>query len=313
MKLKILFFGTPSFAKTCLEELIIKEYDICGVITSPDKKSGRGLKLKKSIVKVFSEENKLKIFQPENLKNKKFLKEIKELKADIGVVVAFRKIPKELWEIPNFGTFNLHASLLPNYRGAAPINWSIIFKEKVTGVTTFLINDNIDSGDLLLQEKISIDHNENAGSLHDKLAIIGKNIIIKTIDLFPLKFKPKKQIILGNENIAPKLTRENTKIDWSNTLEDIYNKIRGLSPSPGAWTFLVSGKENIIFKIFKASTEPLIDENADNEIIIIKNNLFVKHSDGLLKLEIVQLPNKKIMQTSSLLNGFSFKSGSKVI
>jgi methionyl-tRNA formyltransferase len=231
MKLKILFFGTPSFAKTCLEELIIKEYDICGVITSPDKKSGRGLKLKKSIVKVFSEENKLKIFQPENLKNKKFLKEIKELKADIGVVVAFRKIPKELWEIPNFGTFNLHASLLPNYRGAAPINWSIIFKEKVTGVTTFLINDNIDSGDLLLQEKTSIDHNENAGSLHDKLAIIGKNIIIKTIDLFPLKFKPKKQIILGNENIAPKLTRENTKIDWSNTLEDIYNKIRGLSPS----------------------------------------------------------------------------------
>ena len=313
MKLKILFFGTPSFAKTCLEELIIKEYDICGVITSPDKKSGRGLKLKKSIVKVFSEENKLKIFQPENLKNKKFLKEIKELKADIGVVVAFRKIPKELWEIPNFGTFNLHASLLPNYRGAAPINWSIKKKEKFTGVTTFLINDNIDSGDLLLQEKISIDHNENAGSLHDKLAIIGKNIIIKTIDLFPLKFKPKKQIIIGNENIAPKLTRENTKIDWSNTLEDIYNKIRGLSPSPGAWTFLVSGKENIIFKIFKASTEPLIDENADNEIIIIKKNLFVKHSDGLLKLEIVQLPNKKIMQTSSLLNGFSFKSGSKVI
>lgn len=313
MKLKILFFGTPSFAKTCLEELIIKEYDICGVITSPDKKSGRGLKLKKSIVKVFSEENKLKIFQPENLKNKKFLKEIKELKADIGVVVAFRKIPKELWEIPNFGTFNLHASLLPNYRGAAPINWSIIFKEKITGVTTFLINDNIDSGDLLLQEKISIDHNENAGSLHDKLAIIGKNIIIKTIDLFPLKFKPKKQIIIGNENIAPKLTRENTKIDWSNTLEDIYNKIRGLSPFPGAWTFLVNGKENIIFKIFKASTEPLIDENADNEIIIIKKNLFVKHSDGLLKLEIVQLPNKKIMQTSSLLNGFSFKSGSKVI
>ena len=313
MKLKILFFGTPSFAKTCLEELIIKEYDICGVITSPDKKSGRGLKLKKSIVKVFSEENKLKIFQPENLKNKKFLKEIKELKADIGVVVAFRKIPKELWEIPNFGTFNLHASLLPNYRGAAPINWSIKKKEKFTGVTTFLINDNIDSGDLLLQEKISIDHNENAGSLHDKLAIIGKNLIIKTIDLFPLKFKPKKQIIIGNENIAPKLTRENTKIDWSNTLEDIYNKIRGLSPSPGAWTFLVSGKENIIFKIFKASTEPLIDENADNEIIIIKKNLFVKHSDGLLKLEIVQLPNKKIMQTSSLLNGFSFKSGSKVI
>ena len=313
MKLKILFFGTPSFAKTCLEELIIKEYDICGVITSTDKKSGRGLKLKKSIVKVFSEENKLKIFQPENLKNKKFLKEIKELKADIGVVVAFRKIPKELWEIPNFGTFNLHASLLPNYRGAAPINWSIIFKEKVTGVTTFLINDNIDSGDLLLQEKISIDHNENAGSLHDKLAIIGKNIIIKTIDLFPLKFKPKKQIIIGNENIAPKLTRENTKIDWSNTLEDIYNKIRGLSPFPGAWTFLVNGKENIIFKIFKASTVPLIDENADNEIIVIKKNLFVKHSDGLLKLEIVQLPNKKIMQTSSLLNGFSFKSGSKVI
>ena len=313
MKLKILFFGTPSFAKTCLEELIIKEYEICGVITSPDKKSGRGLKLKKSLVKVFSEENKLKIFQPENLENKKFLKDIKELKADIGVVVAFRKIPKELWEIPNFGTFNLHASLLPNYRGAAPINWSIIFKEKVTGVTTFLINDNIDSGDLLLQEKISIDHNENAGSLHDKLAIIGKNIIIKTIDLFPLKFKPKKQIILGNENIAPKLTRENTKIDWSNTLEDIYNKIRGLSPFPGAWTFLVNGKENIIFKIFKASTEPLIDENAGNEIIIIKKNLFVKHSDGLLKLEIVQLPNKKIMQTRSLLNGFSFKSGSKVI
>ena len=271
------------------------------------------MKLKKSIVKVFSEENKLKIFQPENLENKKFLKDIKELKADIGVVVAFRKIPKELWEIPNFGTFNLHASLLPNYRGAAPINWSIIFKEKITGVTTFLINDSIDSGDLLLQEKIPIEYDENAGSLHDKLATIGKNTIIKTIDLFPLKFKPKKQIILGTENIAPKLTRENTKIDWSNTLEDIYNKIRGLSPFPGAWTFLINDNENIVIKIFKATTEPLIDENADNEIIIIKKNLFVKHSDGLLKLEIVQLPNKKIMQTSSLLNGFSFKSGSKVI
>lgn len=313
MKLKILFLGTPTFAKICLEELVIKNYEICAVITSPDKKSGRGLKIKKSIVKLYSEEKKIKIFQPENLKDKKFLNDVAKLKPNIGVVVAFRKIPKELWRIPNFGTFNLHASLLPNLRGAAPINWSIILKEKFTGVTTFLINDNIDTGDVLLQKKISIDIDDNAGSLHDKLALIGKNIIIKTINLFPLKFNPIKQIIIGDENIAPKLTRENTKINWSNNLEDIYYKIRGLSPYPGAWTYLINGNEKFIFKIFQASADYSIKKSSFYKIIIIEKKLYISHPNGLLKLEIVQLPNKKAMEVKSLLNGFSFKSGSKVI
>ena len=186
-------------------------------------------------------------------------------------------------------------------------------KEKFTGVTTFLINDNIDTGDVLLQKKISIDIDDNAGSLHDKLALIGKNIIIKTINLFPLKFKPIKQIIIGDENIAPKLTRENTKINWSNNLEDIYYKIRGLSPYPGAWTYLINGNEKFIFKIFKASADYSIKKNNFYKIIIIEKKLYISHPNGLLKLEIVQLPNKKAMEVKSLLNGFSFKSGSKVV
>ena len=219
MSKKIIFFGTPPFAVSCLEKVVKEKFNVVAVVTAPDRPAGRGRKIKSSAVKHFVETKNIPVLQPVNLKAPEFLKKLNELKPDLMVVVAFRMLPREVWSIPSLGTFNLHASLLPNYRGAAPINWSIINQEKYSGVTTFFINEEIDSGAILLQEKVDIETQDTAGSLHDKLAKKGSELICNTIrGILKGSITPQKQEEKGYEKAAPKLNKENIFIDWINLL-----------------------------------------------------------------------------------------------
>ena len=249
----IIFMGTPDFAVKSLDFLIKKNLSIDCVVTSPDKKSGRGLKINESEVKKYSKLNKIKLLQPNNLTDPDFIKQIKELNPALIVVVAFRKLPRILYEIPKHGTINLHASLLPDYRGAAPINWCLINNEKFTGVSIIKINEKIDYGKIFMQEKVIIDKDEDYGTLKNKLSLIGSKILYKTIGLiFKNQIKEKAQIITENDKKAPKLTSENTRIDWDSSIDSIIGKIRGLAPKPGAWTILINDKDEIRMKILKA-------------------------------------------------------------
>ena len=252
-KTKIIFFGTPGFAVEPLK-VINKHFDVLCVVTSTDKKSGRGLKINESEVKKFSSQNKIPIKQPYDLTNNDFIDEISSLCADMFVVVAYRKLPEEVFSIPELGTINLHASLLPNYRGAAPINWALINNEKITGVTTFFINERIDHGDIILKEEVMISDDDDFGSLYDKLSIIGSDVLLKTIEIVVSgKLVIHKQVETKNLNIAPKLNSINTKINWNDSTDKILGMIRGLSPIPGSWTMLKNGDNEIRLKILKAS------------------------------------------------------------
>jgi methionyl-tRNA formyltransferase len=240
---RIVYMGTPEFAVEPLKTLVEAGYNVVGVVTIPDKPVGRGQKIQSSPVKLYAQTKGLRILQPEKLKYIEFIDELKSLSPDIAVVVAFRMLPESVWSIPKLGTFNLHASLLPQYRGAAPINWAIINGEKKSGVTTFLIDHQIDTGNIILREEVSIGDNDTAGDLHDKLMIIGANLVVKTIDeLAEKKVKPISQadFLSGNELIkaAPKIFRDTCRIDWNKTTTELHNLIRGLSPYPGAWTEL---------------------------------------------------------------------------
>ncbi|MFT5762026.1 MAG: methionyl-tRNA formyltransferase, partial [Polaribacter sp.] len=230
--LRIVFMGTPDFAVTILKHLVENNYKIVGVITAVDKPAGRGRKLNESAVKKYAVSQNLKVLQPTNLKNQDFIDELAALNANLQIVVAFRMLPKVVWKMPEFGTFNLHASLLPEYRGAAPINWAIINGERKTGVTTFFIDDKIDTGEIILQKEINIKEDEIVGELHDRLMYLGADLVLETLHLIKEdNLNPKKQPKL-EEKTAYKLFPDNCKIDWTDTLENIYNKIRGLNPSP---------------------------------------------------------------------------------
>ena len=246
-KTKIIFFGTPDFAVKSLK-VINDNFDVLCVVTSPDKKSGRGLKINESEVKRFSSNNNIPVKQPENLTNDDFLDEISSLGAELFIVVAFKKLPKEVFSIPALGTINLHASLLPDYRGAAPINWVLINNEKVTGVTTFFINERIDHGDIILKEKITINDEDDFESLYNKLSIIGSKVLLRTIIIVASgKAKIQKQDESKGLNLAPKLNARNTRINWNDNIDKILGMVRGLSPSPGSWTTLKNGdKEKIL-------------------------------------------------------------------
>jgi methionyl-tRNA formyltransferase len=238
-KPRIVFMGTPEFAVATLKELVDNQYNVVGVITAPDKPAGRGKKLRKSAVKQYAESVGLPVLQPTNLKSEDFNKALQALQPDLQIVVAFRMLPQVVWQLPKLGTFNLHASLLPDYRGAAPINWAIINGETETGVTTFFIDDKIDTGEIILQEKVEISPEDNASSLHDKLMTTGSHLVLKTVDLITnnqVKTKAQPKIDLPKK--APKLNKDNTKINWSAGGEQIHNLIRGLSMYPGAWTEL---------------------------------------------------------------------------
>ena len=311
--LRIVFMGTPDFAVTILKHLVDNNYNVVGVITASDKPAGRGRKLNESAVKKYALSENLPILQPKNLKNEEFHQQLKELKADLQIVVAFRMLPKAVWKMPKLGTFNLHASLLPAYRGAAPIHWAIINGETKTGVTTFFIDDKIDTGEIILQEEITIPTDETVGSLHDKLMFLGADLVSKTVNLISEgDITTHKQPEL-EEKSAPKLHSENTKIDWTKDISTIYNKIRGLNPFPAAWCTILNDNEEISTKIYKVSK--LEEEHffIPGKIISTKRELKVAVKKGYIIIDEIKLSGKKKMDAKSLLNGYTFSEEAKMM
>jgi methionyl-tRNA formyltransferase len=310
-KLNIIYMGTPEFAVAPLDILLKNGYIIKAVVTSPDKPAGRGLKLNESAVKKFALSNNLKVLQPTNLKSPEFIDEIKRLNPDIQIVVAFRMLPELIWKIPSSGTLNLHASLLPQYRGAAPINWVIINGETKTGVTTFFINENIDTGNIIMSQEIPVLPDETAGDLHDKLMFTGADLVLQTLKhLESGNYHPISQQSLLKENltlkIAPKISKEVCKINWNSSADNIFNHIRGLSPSPVAFTELVSpeGKPYYI-KVFGATKEISQHNFKSGQIITNgKTILSIAVTDGFIYLQEIQLSGKKKMLIDEFLRGF---------
>lgn len=312
--LRIVFMGTPDFAVATLKTLVENQYQIVGVITAPDKPAGRGQKLHESAVKQYAVSQNLNILQPTNLKSDTFLAELKALNANLQIVVAFRMLPKIVWQMPQYGTFNLHASLLPNYRGAAPINWAIINGETQTGVSTFFINEDIDTGDMILQESVAIQPHENVGSLHDKLMNIGSQLVLKTVKLIETgAVITTQQQDSSNLKTAYKLNRDNCKIDWSQPIDAIYNLIRGLSPYPAAWCTLQNGNDQLDVKIYASEKEDTSHQYAIGEIISSKNALKVAVSHGFINITEMKLPGKRNMDIKSLLNGYAFEADAKML
>ena len=306
---KILFMGTAEFGIPPLK--VLKDnFNLDAIITNYDKPSGRGLKIEFSPVKKFAINNNIKYLQPKNLKEQSLIDKITSINPDIIVVVAFRMIPKSIWQIPKYGTINLHASLLPNYRGSAPINWVIINNENFTGVTTFFIDDKIDTGDILLQEKIKVDKKINAGELHDKLKVIGARTVKKTIEeILNNSLKQKKQEYDKNCKTAYKLDKENIKIDWNQNCLEIYNKIRGLSPFPGSRASLINDKGDVKRVIFYESEYVIEDHNFENgQITKEKDFINITCNDGFIKIKNLKMEGKKRMNTSSFLNGFDIEN-----
>ena len=306
-KLRIVFMGTPVFAIGILDAILKENYEVVGVITAPDKPAGRGQKIKYSAVKEYALEHNLNLLQPTNLKEETFLSELKNLNANIQVIVAFRMLPEVVWNMPKFGTFNLHASILPNYRGAAPINWAIINGETKTGVTTFFIDDKIDTGAMILKKEIEIQPNENAGELHDKLMVLGSKAVLETLNLIE---KGNVTTTIQNDTAeiktAHKLNRDNCKIDWTKSVTEIHNLIRGLSPYPSAWTIFKDNDEEWNVKIYEASIIVESHTFKIGKIITSKKQIKIAVKDGFIQILSIQFPGKKKMQVNELLNGIGF-------
>jgi len=305
--------GTPEFAVGILDTIIKNNYTVVGVITAADKPAGRGQKLKYSAVKEYAIANNLRLLQPINLKEESFLTELKSLNANLQIVVAFRMLPKVVWEMPELGTFNLHASLLPNYRGAAPINWAIINGETKTGVTTFFIDDKIDTGAMIMSSEIEIDSNENAGHLHDRLMHLGSETVISTLELIE-KGNVTTTIQTDSSDIksAFKLNKENCKIDWKKSASEINNLIRGLSPYPAAWSVFSDKNEEWNVKIYDAK---ILLEDHDltiGTLICTKKEMKIAIENGFIQVLSLQFPGKKKMTTPEFLNGITFSSDAKV-
>lgn len=301
--------GTPEFAVESLKSLIENGYNVVGVVTAPDRPSGRGQQIHQSDVKKFAISRGLPVLQPEKLKDELFLQELSSLNPDIQIVVAFRMLPEVVWKMPPMGTFNLHGSLLPYYRGAAPLNWAIINGDQETGVTTFLLKQEIDTGNILFQEKVAIGTDETIGELHDKLMVVGAKLVLKTVDALadgtvtPI---PQSANAINSERLhAPKIYKENCKIDWTKPAVAINNLIRGLSPYPAAWTnFHRSGTETGV-KIFKATTEQVSHQYQPGKIVSDnKKYLKIACADGFLNIQDLQLAGKKRMDTAAFLRGF---------
>ncbi|MCD0478961.1 methionyl-tRNA formyltransferase [Chryseobacterium sp. LC2016-29] len=303
--LKVVFLGTPEFAKTALEAIHQSHHEVVGVVTVADKASGRGQKINQSPVKVFAAENNIPIFQPEKLRNPEFLEELKKLDADVFVVVAFRMMPKVLFEMPRMGTFNLHASLLPDYRGAAPINYAVINGEETTGATTFFINEKIDEGNILLQEEIPVLENENAGSLHDRLMEMGSKLVVKTLDgLAENSIVEKPQPEVEHPKNAYKIFKEDTRIDWTKNSKEVHQFILGMSPYPAAFTTLKIGEEEKVLKIYNGKFEVSEHGKPVGSLEISKNDFKIYTKDGIYFPLELQLEGKKRMNIKDFLNGF---------
>jgi methionyl-tRNA formyltransferase len=303
--LNIIFMGTPDFAVDCLDKLIKSKHNVLGVVTAEDKKAGRGKKIKISDVKEYCLKNNIKIFQPEKLKNIDFINTMKSFDPDLFIVVAFRMLPEVLWKIPKLGTINLHASLLPNLRGAAPIHWAIINGLKETGLTTFFINEKIDCGNIIEQSKVQIDRNQNTGDLYNILKKIGSKLILSSLDLIQNKtFKSIHQDVSNNDLLAPKLDKINTKINWNDSSENIQNLIRGLSPFPAAWTSIKENKK--ILKIYKSKNNytNTIKDYQPGIIIFNDNSILASTKDGFIEILELQIQGKRKMTSFEFINGY---------
>lgn len=312
--MRIVFMGTPEFAVESLKILVENKYDIVGVITMPDKPAGRGYKVQFSPVKQYALEHNLPLLQPEKLKDEVFLEELRSLQADLQIVVAFRMLPEVVWNMPRFGTFNLHASLLPQYRGAAPINWAIINGEKETGATTFFLTHEIDTGKIILQEKIAISEMDNVGTVHDKLMVIGAKLVKKTVDMLmegKANAMDQAQFIYSGLELkaAPKIFKETCEIDLSWNVEQVYNFVRGLSPYPTARVELVfpNQAQKLILKVFETEKE-FCQQELPLGTVLTDGKKFAKFalSDGFIILKSIQTPGKKRMEIGELLRGMRF-------
>lgn len=312
--LRIVFMGTPDFAVESLRALVDYGYDVVGVITAPDKPAGRGRKLKPSAVKAFAVEKGLRVFQPEKLKNEDFLNELRSLKADLQVVVAFRMLPEVVWDMPPLGTFNLHASLLPAYRGAAPLNWAIINGETESGVTTFKLQHEIDTGNIIFQEKTTIGPDDNVEVLHDKLMEIGAKLVLKTVDALAqgnVEFVNQQTLVeKGVEPTpAPKIFKDDCRINWNRKAETIRNHIRGLSPHPAAWTNLVDADGNeTMLKIFSTAIDDATTAVPGTIETDGKTYFKIATGDAWLHVQQLQLAGKKRMSVDDFLRGFQHTS-----
>ncbi|MFW6351901.1 MAG: methionyl-tRNA formyltransferase [Bacteroidota bacterium] len=311
--LRIVYMGTPDFAVPPLQKLVEEGYQVVGVVTAPDKPAGRGQKLQSSAVKVFAESKNIPVLQPEKLKNPDFIDQLKKLDANLQIVVAFRMLPEIVWSMPGLGTFNLHASLLPQYRGAAPINWAIINGEKKTGVTTFFIQHEIDTGNILLQEAIDIEPDETAGSLHDKLMFLGAKVVLKTVEgIQNQSLEPVHQdeLIKEGESLrpAPKIFKDDCKINWNQPVANVYNFIRGLSPYPAAHSvFLDENNEETLVKVFLCTKKELNQKNNASGSISSDGKTFltVACQNGIISIKSIQQAGKKKMGIQDFLRGIA--------
>lgn len=306
--MKIVFFGTPEFAVASLRRLLDDGADIVAVVTMPDKIAGRGHKLIQSDVKKFAVERGIRVLQPEKLKNPEFIAQLREINADLFIVIAFRMLPEIVWSMPPKGTFNLHASLLPKYRGAAPINWAVINGEKETGVTTFFLKHEIDTGDIIEQRSVEIFPTDNVGDVHDRLMELGADMVahtVKEIEAGNVIPEPQPE---GEFTPAPKIFKETCHIDWNRTAEEIHNLVRGLSPYPAAWTQMVDVKNPEAIadvKIFQTAVSKDIPSLCPGEVKVTKNQLFVGTNDYPLEILSLQPAGKKRMEADAFLRGYS--------
>ena len=305
-KLRIVFMGTPDFAVGILDAIVKNNYEVVGVITAPDKPAGRGQKLNQSAVKLYALEHNLKVLQPTNLKDSNFLEELKALNANLQVVVAFRMLPKVVWDMPKLGTFNLHASLLPDYRGAAPINWAIINGEQKTGVSTFFIDEKIDTGEVILREEIAIETVDTAGVLHDKLMVLGAGTVIDTLKLIEIGNVSTVKQPVEDGKTAYKLNRENCKIDFNQSSLNVYNHIRGLNPYPSAYTIVKDGEQEWNVKIHDVGYELTNHGLKPGKFLTTKKEVKISTKDGYILVKSLQFPGKKKMLSEDLLNGVKF-------
>lgn len=304
---RILFLGTPGFAVETLRLLVENQYNVVGVVTMPDKPAGRGHKLQESDVKKYAKSQDLPILQPANLKDEDFIEELKALKADLNIVVAFRMLPEDVWDMPKHGTYNLHGSLLPQYRGAAPINWAIINGEKETGVTTFKLVHEIDTGKIAHQSKVEVGERDNAGTIHDKLMMVGAKLMLKTVDAIIDGSITLEKQDTDSEQLkpAPKIFKETCKIDWSSTAEEIDCFIRGLSPYPAAHTALEREGESFNIKIF--DSQPIIEKHNYSIGTIVQpqpKQIDVAVVNGFIRILELQVQGRKRMKAVDFLNGF---------
>ncbi|MGI6572219.1 MAG: methionyl-tRNA formyltransferase [Fermentimonas sp.] len=315
--LRIVFMGTPEFAVESLKTLVGQGYNVVGVVTTPDRPAGRGYKLQPPPVKRYALEQGLPMLQPKKLRDPEFLEELKKWKADLQVVVAFRMLPEVVWGMPPKGTFNLHSSLLPRYRGAAPINWAIINGESETGVTTFFLSHEIDTGPIIFQERTAIKETDTAGSLHDRLMTLGARLVLKTVDAITegtAPSIPQSELVTDETllTLAPKIFTEDCRIDWNQGVNEVYNLIRGLSPYPAAWTELYpSGeKKPLRVKIYACEIVENVGQRFEDIGTVMTNNrsyLHVNTRDGVVAISDLQVSGKKRLQVGNFLNGYKIK------